>query len=118
MKSKHNSAEFYKRVESKVADFDVKGAVKLLCSEDSFAPTNLETIIKLKEKHPTPYRPLNLPPPPSEQECFQTVQLFSFQISIQPVSMLYNEKNQVRGFMHSRPKTLAHSSTITLFAYV
>lgn len=58
-KSKLTSADFYQRVESKVADFDVKGAVKLLCSEDSFAPTNLETINKLKEKHPSASRPLN-----------------------------------------------------------
>lgn len=74
-KSKFVSAEFYKRVESKVADFDIKGAVKLLCSEDSFAPFNECTVNELKEKHPAPSRPLNLPLPATDEEddeCFQT----------------------------------------------
>lgn len=71
-KTKTTSAEFYKRIESKVADFDVRGAIKLLCSNDSFAPNNESTINELKEKHPSPSRPF-LPPPPAEDEHFQVM---------------------------------------------
>lgn len=71
-KNKYEAADFFKRVGSKVADFDVKGAVKLLCSEDTFAPYNEDTIIKLKGKHPSPSRILNFPDNPTEEESFQT----------------------------------------------
>lgn len=67
-KDKFESADFYERVEAKVADFDVKGAVKLLSSDDTFAPFNAETLSKLRSKHPLPSRQLSFPTPPSDED--------------------------------------------------
>jgi hypothetical protein len=51
-----------KRVEAKVADFDIKGAVKLLSSDDSLALFvtlfNEDVAEELKKKHPLPSREL------------------------------------------------------------
>jgi hypothetical protein len=41
-------------VEAKVDDFDIKGAVKLLCSDDSLASFNEDVAKELKKKHPSP----------------------------------------------------------------
>lgn len=61
-------------VESKVADFDVKEAVKLLCSETSFAPTNEDTINKFKKKTSGTFQIFKSPTaPPSGEESFQSV---------------------------------------------
>jgi hypothetical protein len=38
-----------KKVEAKVADFDIKGAVKLLCSDDSLASFNEDVAKELKK---------------------------------------------------------------------
>jgi hypothetical protein len=43
-----------KKVEAKVADFDIKGAVKLLSSDDSLASFNEDVAEELKKKHPSP----------------------------------------------------------------
>lgn len=55
---------FCKAVQSKVFNGDLRGAARLLVSESSFAPSNEETLSALKQKHPSPSRPLDLPPPP------------------------------------------------------
>jgi hypothetical protein len=47
-----------KKVEAKVADFDIKGAVKLLSSDDSLASLNEDVAEELKKKHPSPSREL------------------------------------------------------------
>jgi hypothetical protein len=47
-----------KKVEAKVADFDIKGAVKLLSSDDSLASFNEDVAEELKKKHPSPFREL------------------------------------------------------------
>jgi hypothetical protein len=41
-------------VEAKVADFDIKGAVKLLSSDDSLASFNEDVAKELKKKHSSP----------------------------------------------------------------
>ena len=41
-----------KKVESKISDGDISGAIRLLCSEDTLAPNNECTLKKLLEKHP------------------------------------------------------------------
>ena len=38
---------------SKLEDGDYKGAVRLACSEDSFATIDADTLSTLKEKHPS-----------------------------------------------------------------
>jgi hypothetical protein len=50
-----------KKVEAKVADFDIKGAVKLLSSDDSLASFNEDVAEELKKKHPSPSRELFFP---------------------------------------------------------
>lgn len=71
-REKVRTADFYKRVESKVADFDVKGAVKLVGSLESIAPSNTNTLRQLQSKHPQPSRHLFLPTPPLiSDECLQ-----------------------------------------------
>ena len=65
------TADLKKRVEAKISDFDVKGAIRLLCSQYSFAPTNQETVDILKSKHPPPSRLLDFPSPPSDDIGFQ-----------------------------------------------
>ena len=57
---------FSKRVESKVADGDIRGAIKILCSSDTLAKQDLPTYLKLLDKHPSPSRVMNIP----EQNCF------------------------------------------------
>jgi predicted RNA-binding protein with RPS1 domain len=47
-----------KKVEAKVVDVDIKGAVKLLSSDDSLASFNEDVAEELKKKHPTPSREL------------------------------------------------------------
>ncbi|XP_008486032.1 uncharacterized protein LOC103522716, partial [Diaphorina citri] len=53
-------------VEAKVSDFDIRGAVKLLSSDDTVAPFNQATYEALKLKHPTPSRSLHFPDPPDD----------------------------------------------------
>jgi hypothetical protein len=59
-----------KRVEAKVADFDIKGAVKLLSSDDSLALFNEDVAEELKKKHPLPSRELFFFQTLSKRETF------------------------------------------------
>lgn len=54
------------RVEAKVSEGDVRGAVKLLLSTDSLATDDTVTCNLLKEKHPLPSRQLVFPNEPDE----------------------------------------------------
>lgn len=58
------------RVEAKVADFDIRVAVRLLTSNDSLAISDNNTVQELKKKHPSPSRPLELPEEPDEKMEF------------------------------------------------
>jgi hypothetical protein len=60
----NGSSTFQKRIEAKVNDFDIRGAVKILSSDDKLAPFDEVTFNVLKTKHPTPSRPLSFPEPP------------------------------------------------------
>jgi hypothetical protein len=48
-------------VEAKVADFDIKGAIKLLPKGDSLASFNENVAEELKKKYPSPSRELFFP---------------------------------------------------------
>ncbi|KAF2883911.1 hypothetical protein ILUMI_22251 [Ignelater luminosus] len=61
------------QVTAKVADFDIRGAVKLLSSNDTLADTDENTYFDLKKKHPSPSRLLSFPSPPSENHDCLTV---------------------------------------------
>lgn len=43
-----------KKCQSKLNDGDIKGAIRILSSEDTIAPVNMEVYMKLLEKHPKP----------------------------------------------------------------
>jgi hypothetical protein len=73
-------------VEAKVADFDIKGAVKLLSSDDSLASFNEDVAEELKKKHPSPSRELFFP------DAFKTGDF----------SLIVNEQN-VREAINSFP---------------
>lgn len=54
------------RVSSKLEEGDYKGAVRLVCSEDTFAPPNRSTIKALESKHPPPHSDTSIPSIPAE----------------------------------------------------
>ncbi|KAJ8721909.1 hypothetical protein PYW08_004311 [Mythimna loreyi] len=58
------SRSIKKIIETKVFEGDLRGAVRLLMSDDSFAPGDADTLASLKLKHPDPSRPLSFPPEP------------------------------------------------------
>jgi hypothetical protein len=58
---KRTNLSLAKKVEAKVADFDIRGAVKLLSSDDSLASFNKDVAEELKKKHPSPSRELFFP---------------------------------------------------------
>ncbi len=62
--NKTKQADLFKRVESKISEGDVRGAIKILISTEGLAEQNPLTFQKLKEKHPSPGRQLNFPEPP------------------------------------------------------
>ena len=55
-----------KRVSAKLADFDIKGAVRIVASDDSFAGFTQEVTAALQDKHPPAPANLHMPPPPDE----------------------------------------------------
>lgn len=74
-----------KRVECKISDGDIKGAVRILSSSDTLSPQDVSTFEQLKAKHPTPSRPMSFPDPPdkhidplvvSEKEVFFSIKSF------------------------------------------
>ncbi|KAJ8730152.1 hypothetical protein PYW07_017190 [Mythimna separata] len=58
------SRSFKKSIETKVFEGDLRGAVRLLMSDDSFAGGDADTLASMKHKHPDPSRPLSFPPDP------------------------------------------------------
>ena len=50
------------RISSKLEEGDYKGAVRLACSEDSFAENTSSTIKALQSKHPPPHPDTAFPP--------------------------------------------------------
>lgn len=41
-----------RKIQSKISDCDIRGAIRLLSSDDKLAPKNEDTLLKLQEKHP------------------------------------------------------------------
>ena len=56
-----------KHVGAKLSDGDVKGALRLLTSDDTIAPPSDENIARLKLKHPDAPADLDLPPGPDQE---------------------------------------------------
>lgn len=54
----------YRAIEAKVHDGDLRGAVRILLSDSSLAPSNADNLRALRDKHPSPSRQLVYPPEP------------------------------------------------------
>ena len=54
------------KVSAKLEERDFKGAVRLVCSEDTFAETSDATYAALREKHPAPPLDSSISPPPTQ----------------------------------------------------
>lgn len=61
-----------KRVEMKIEEFDIKGAMRIISSNDTLAKMNEDNVKKLRDLHPVPSRRLEMPEPPSDNtRCIQ-----------------------------------------------
>lgn len=80
--TKRNQSSFSKRIEAKVANFDIRGAVRLLTSTDSFALNCEETFNELLKKHPIPSREQIWPQPPHAQTVSLIVDVFEVKKAI------------------------------------
>lgn len=60
--------KIYGKVEAKLSDGDVSGALRLLSSDDCIAPKDEKTLKSLKEKHPAHPEPTFFPDSPIETE--------------------------------------------------
>ncbi|XP_048001834.1 uncharacterized protein LOC125238542 [Leguminivora glycinivorella] len=65
---KRPSGNLFKKVESKISDGDIKGAARLLFSDDAVAPANSDTLAALHAKHPPSDPNLDLPVPPQPDD--------------------------------------------------
>lgn len=67
---KQKTAPLSKRIEAKIADGDIKGAVRILSSTDEFATVSPSVLEELKKKHPAPSRPLSFPEAPKDSDSY------------------------------------------------
>lgn len=68
-KRKRKPLSFSSRIDAKVAEGDIRGAVKLLSTLDTLAEESEETVENLRLKHPSPTVSLDFPSPPSDEIC-------------------------------------------------
>jgi hypothetical protein len=59
-----------RQIEAKLADFDIRGAIRILASSEGIAPFSQETFSALKEKHPLATYDLEYPEPPNTPTLF------------------------------------------------
>lgn len=67
------SPSLFKTIECKVFEGDIRGAARILMSDDSMAPPGPDTLVSLESKHPSPSRPLNFPQEPNKSNLPLTV---------------------------------------------
>ena len=60
-----------RRISTKLEEGDYKGAIRLACSQDTFAVPNTETMEALKSKHPPPHPASSSPTPPDGVEALE-----------------------------------------------
>lgn len=65
-KPSNKQSSLSSRVEAKLTDFDIRGAVKLMSSTDYLAKNSSDTFEQLLSKHPGPSRNLTFPDAPDE----------------------------------------------------
>lgn len=66
--AKQKPNDIFKKVEAKLSDGDVSGALRLISSDDIIAPNNEETLNALRQKHPPHPEPSNFPDSSTEIE--------------------------------------------------
>lgn len=64
-----------KKIEAKLADGDVRGAIRLACSEDTIAPNDEGTLSALLIKHPPHPQPTDFPQAPEDTLTLPVVAL-------------------------------------------
>ena len=64
--SSSNDSTLRRRVEAKLSDGDVTGAVRLASSNDTLAPFDDETLSGLQSKHPSSSPDIEFPEPPND----------------------------------------------------
>ena len=69
-----------KLVGKKLANFDIKGAVRILSSDDRILPFDESTLSQLQTKHPAPHPDSDFPNPPSREEGEVALQLSEQQV--------------------------------------
>jgi len=79
-KSPQEKGILSKLVAKKLANNDIKGAIRILSSEDSILPFDNETLTRLKSKHPPPHPDSDLPRPPEADEILGALQLTESQV--------------------------------------
>ena len=70
------------RVDAKFAENDLRGAIRELSSDDTLAPDNIETLTKLKERHPIAPIGISLPQAPESEENNIPVSVDSVKLGI------------------------------------
>ena len=63
----------------KLANSDVKGAVRIFSSNDTLLPADLDTLAQLRSKHPAPHT--LVPTPPEQEEVASALQLTKSQVA-------------------------------------
>jgi len=58
-----------KKIEAKLGDGDIRGAIRLACSEDTIAPNDAVTLASLEQKHPAHPHDLVFPTQPLNANC-------------------------------------------------
>ena len=71
---------YAKLVAKKLANNDIKGAIRILSSDDTTLPFDHDTLSLLKEKHPVPHPDSDVVAPPDSDEVATALQLSESQV--------------------------------------
>ena len=71
---------YAKLVSRKLANNDIRGAIRILSSEDSLLPFDRETVSLLESRHPNQHPEADLPSPPGPEEISAALQLSEPQV--------------------------------------
>ena len=67
-----NTTKLLRRVSGKLTDGDLRGALRLLASDDSFATPTVDVITRMQEKHPEPPTDFRAISPPEQDTAVVT----------------------------------------------
>ena len=79
-KRSRDKDDYARVVARKLANNDIKGAIRFLSSDDKILPFDLETLSHLKSKHPPPHPDSDMPGPPDSVEIGMALQLSEPQV--------------------------------------